>query len=72
MSARVLMACLVCASLALCACTTVQPWERGTLAKPQMALDPAPMQRALSDHVYQSREAASGGDAAQGGGCGCY
>lgn len=56
----------------LSACTPVQPWERGNLAKPQMALDPYPLQSALRAHNYGSREAAAGGNAAQGGGCGCY
>lgn len=56
----------------LSGCATVEPWERGTLAKPQMALDPHPLQRSLSTHIYNSREAASGGDSAGGGGCGCY
>lgn len=56
----------------LSGCTTVQPWERGNLAKPQMALDPHPLQSALRAHNYGSREAAAGGNAAQGGGCGCY
>ena len=56
----------------LTACTTVQPWERGNLAKPQMAMDPYPLQSALRAHNYGSREAAAGGNAAQGGGCGCY
>jgi hypothetical protein len=59
-------------SLMLIACSTVQPWERGNLAKPQMALDPNPLQSALRAHNYGSREAAAGGNAAQGGGCGCY
>jgi Domain of unknown function (DUF4266) len=54
------------------ACTPVQPWERGNLAKPQMALDLYPLQSALRAHNYGSREAAAGGNAAQGGGCGCY
>jgi hypothetical protein len=53
-------------------CTTVEPWERGTLAQPQMSLDPAPAQSALRTHIYNSREAASGGSGAEGGGCGCY
>lgn len=53
-------------------CANVQPWERGNLAKPQMALDPYPLQSALRAHNYGSREAASGSNAAQGGGCGCY
>ncbi|NOU20463.1 MAG: DUF4266 domain-containing protein [Methyloglobulus sp.] len=56
----------------LMACAAVQPWERGNLAKPQMALDPYPLQSALRAHNYGSREAAAGGNAAQGGGCGCY
>jgi hypothetical protein len=56
----------------LSGCSTVEPWERGTLAKPQMAPDPHPLQNSLSTHVYNSREAASGGDSAAGGGCGCY
>ncbi|MBK8814212.1 MAG: DUF4266 domain-containing protein [Methylococcaceae bacterium] len=58
--------------LSLIACTPVQPWERGNLAKPQMAIDPYPLQSALRAHNYGSREAAAGGNAAQGGGCGCY
>jgi hypothetical protein len=52
-------------------CTAVAPWERGRLAKPQMALDPDPQQRALRDHVHASREAAAGGQTGAGGGCGC-
>jgi hypothetical protein len=55
----------------LTACTNVQPWERGNLAKPQMALDPYPLQSAVSQHNYSSREAASAANNAQGGGCGC-
>ncbi|NOT13297.1 MAG: DUF4266 domain-containing protein [Methylococcaceae bacterium] len=58
--------------LLLSACTVVQPWERGNLAKPQMALDPYPLQSALRVHNYGSREASAGGNSAQGGGCGCY
>lgn len=63
---------LVLLSLMIAACAQVQPWERGNLAKPQMALDPYPLQSALRAHNYGSREAAAGGNAAQGGGCGCY
>jgi hypothetical protein len=60
------------ACLALNACTAVQPWERGNLAKPQMAQDPNPLQSGLRLHSYNSREAAGSGNTAQGGGCGCY
>ncbi len=58
--------------IALVACTPVQPWGRDNFAKPQMALDQYPLQSALREHNYGSREAAAGGNAAQGGGCGCY
>jgi len=60
------------AGLALSACTTVEVWERGRLAKPQMAVEPHPSQRLLREHVYLAREAAAGSEAGRGGGCGCY
>ena len=63
---------LLCLVIGLTGCTHVEPWERGNLAKPQMALEPDPMQNALRNHVYNSREAAAGSNAGQGGGCGCY
>jgi hypothetical protein len=53
-------------------CAPVAPWQRGNLAKPQMALDTNPMLSTLRSHNYNSREAASGGSSAGGGGCGCY
>lgn len=71
---RKLLAALLCVCCYLISgCTQVAPWERGTLAKPQMALDPYPMQSLARAHHYGSREAASGGVAnGGGGGCGCY
>lgn len=54
------------------ACSTVEAWERGHLAKPHMALDPNPMHSASRGHIYAAREAASSGGSAKGGGCGCY
>lgn len=53
-------------------CVQVAPWERGTLAKPQMALELYPSQTAMREHTYGSREAATGGSSSGGGGCGCY
>jgi len=64
-------ALLLALAASAAACTSVAPWERGRLAKPQMALDPDPQQRALRDHVHASREAAAGGKIGAGGGCGC-
>lgn len=59
-------------SLLLAGCAPVQPWERGHLAKPQMALEPHPTQEVFREHIHGGREAASGGSASSGGGCGCY
>ncbi len=56
----------------LTGCSTVLPWERGTLAKAEMSLEPSPLQSSFRTHQYGSREAASGGGATGGGGCGCY
>lgn len=55
----------------LAGCSPVAAWERGTLAKPEMALDTDPLGNALDSHVYFSKEASSGGNSASGGGCGC-
>jgi len=63
---------LVLGLLLLQGCSAVQPWERGILAKPQMALDPHPLQSELRGHNYGSREAAGSGISGSGGGCGCY
>jgi len=57
---------------ALVACSPVAPWERGVLAKPQMAVQPHPEVDAVGAHVYGSREASAGSGSAGGGGCGCY
>jgi hypothetical protein len=52
-------------------CATVKPWERGALADPIMQPGRDPIATAQLDHVYFSREAASGGTTVGGGGCGC-
>ncbi len=49
----------------------VRPWERGQLADTAMDPDRDPLGTALTDHVYFSREAASGGRGVGGSGCGC-
>ncbi|MBL8340359.1 MAG: DUF4266 domain-containing protein [Rubrivivax sp.] len=68
------------AGLALCAAACVvagcgqlgvKPWERDLLAKPSMQLDAAPVAGGIDDHIYFSKEAATGGRAFGGGGCGC-
>ncbi len=52
-------------------CTTVQPWERATLADYPMRPDRDPLAGAMMEHIYFSREASSGGRGVGGSGCGC-
>jgi hypothetical protein len=65
--------CLVCLLLAfgLCACETVEPWERGALARREMQWAPDAMEISLQAQINASKEASSGGMGAAGGGCGC-
>ena len=52
-------------------CVAVNPWERGILAREDMQPISDPLQAALEDHTYFSKEASSGGRGFGGGGCGC-
>jgi len=54
-----------------CSSLGVEPWQRDLLAKDEMALTSAPVDAALDDHIYFSKEASSGGRSFGGGGCGC-
>lgn len=66
------MVCLTLAALsALAGCVNVGPTQRGTLARPELQFDFDLAQSKLSEHTYASKEAASGGRATGGGGCGC-
>ncbi len=58
-------------SLSACSSLGVEPWERDLLAKKEMALTSSPVDAALDDHIYFSKEASSGGKSFGGGGCGC-
>ena len=49
----------------------VAAWEKAYLAEPAMALEPDPLDRRFTEHIYFSREASSGGAGIGGGGCGC-
>lgn len=53
------------------ACTQVKPWERGELAKSEMAFDVDPMETQMKGHIYFAKEGSSSGSAVSGGGCGC-
>ena len=54
-----------------CASLGVEPWERDLLARPDMALVSDPVETAIDEHIYFSKEASSGGQGFGGGGCGC-
>jgi len=62
---------LVLLSLCACAYQPVQPWERDILAQQKMQLEPYPLDAALDEHTYFSKEASRGGAGVGGGGCGC-
>ena len=55
----------------LAACADVKPWQKGDLARPEMAFDGDPLAARLAQHIYFSKENASGGYGVGGGGCGC-
>ena len=49
----------------------VKPWERATLTEYAMRSDRDPLQTALAEHIYFSRETSTGGRGVGGSGCGC-
>lgn len=61
----------VAISLSGCGSMGVEPWERDVLAKDEMQLVSDPLEAAIDDHIYFSKEASSGGRGFGGGGCGC-
>ena len=66
--------CLVFSAVLLssgCSSMGVEPWDRDVLAKDEMQLTSDPLEAALDDHIYFSKEASSGGRGFGGGGCGC-
>lgn len=69
--------CLARAALLLAAVLQVacgnlpQAWEKGHLARPEMGFEGDGLESRFIDHVYASKEAASGGASASGAGCGC-
>jgi hypothetical protein len=62
---------LAAALLAGCAIQPVQPWEKGDLAKPAMSFSVDTLDDRFTQHIYNSKENASGGYGIGGGGCGC-
>jgi hypothetical protein len=48
-----------------------QPWEKGHLARHEMTMGGDALEQRYQQHIYTSKEAASGGYGVGGGGCGC-
>jgi hypothetical protein len=67
----IVLSALVAAALAASACVPVAPYQRGYLARDDMALDASPGTAKALEKTYASKEAASGGASVGGGGCGC-
>ena len=65
----------LCAGAVLCGalngCASVEAWEKGNLAKPAMTFGGDPLDDRFTQHIYTSKENASGGYGVGGGGCGC-
>ena len=68
-SIRIATAALALALLS--ACATVQPWERGTLAKPVMSVDDPPQEKTQKLRTYSAKESGAAATGVGGGGCGC-
>ena len=62
---------LAVALISGCSSVGVKPWQRDVLAREEMQLDSDPLDAAIDDHLYFSKEASSGGRSFAGGGCGC-
>jgi Domain of unknown function (DUF4266) len=54
-----------------CTSLGVKPWQRDVLARADVQPGGNPLDAAIDDHLYFSKEASSGGRSFAGGGCGC-
>lgn len=64
---------LLCGAALLSGCSSlgVKPWQHDLLSREEMQLNADPLDAAIDDHLYFSKEASSGGRSFAGGGCGC-
>ena len=66
-----IIAALLVAMLGCGGCASVQPWERGTLAKPAMAVEAPPHESEQKLRTYGAKEGGAAAAGVGGGGCGC-
>jgi Domain of unknown function (DUF4266) len=66
--------CVIAVTSLMSGCSNITPvsaWEKADLAKPEMTFESDILDAKFTDHIYFSREAATGGSGVGGGGCGC-
>jgi len=70
---RIAVMCVLAGSVFMSGCSSigVRPWQRDVLAREEMKPSADPLDAAIDDHMYFSKEASSGGRSFAGGGCGC-
>jgi hypothetical protein len=73
MNYRLSLFCTMLGGMLVTGCSSlgVKPWQRDVLARGEMQLNSDPLDAAIDDHLYFSKEASSGGRSFAGGGCGC-
>lgn len=64
-------AAVIVLALLAAGCTTVAPYQRGYLARPDMAFEGSTGIVKAMEKTFPAKEAASGGGSVGGGGCGC-
>lgn len=69
--ARGLVLCAAAACLLASACSTVAPYERERLSRPDMIMGRNAQAKAGEEHATAYREGSTGAVGASGGGCGC-
>ena len=70
-TARFALGCVLALIATLGGCAAVQPWERGTLAKPVMSVDPPLQEQQQKLRTYGAKEGGAAATGVGGGGCGC-
>jgi hypothetical protein len=66
--------CAAAVASLISGCSSIKPvaaWEKADLARPEMTFESDVLDAKFTDHIYFSREAATGGSGVGGGGCGC-
>ncbi len=71
MQTKILLFLALGGLLLVSGCASVKPWQRGTMADYSMRGDRDALGNGFMEHIWFSREQASGGRGVGGGGCGC-